>query len=165
MLYLGIHKNTCYLIPTIRLLQYLLVASTLISSPFVTNQPSPATGDLTVIVKNIRNNKGQIGLSLFRTADGFPNHREKSVISVFIPAKIGSTEYTFKNIQADTYATAVFHDENSDGKINSNFIGIPKEGVGVSNKAKGSFGPPKFDDAKFSFNPPAQTITISLTYF
>jgi uncharacterized protein (DUF2141 family) len=148
-----------------RLLQYLLVATALMPSLSETNQPTPGTGNLTVVVKNIRNNKGQIGLSLFHSADGFPNHPEKSILSIFITAKIESAEYTFKNIKTDTYAVAVFHDENSDGKINSNFLGIPKEGVGVSNNAKGHFGPPKFDDAKFSFNSSVQAITISLAYF
>ena len=153
------------MIHSVRLPQILFIGSMLMLSLSAAKQPYPGTGDLTVIVKNIRNNKGQIGLSLFRSANGFPNHREKSVLSAFAAAKTESIEYTFKNIQGDTYAVAVFHDENSDGKINSNFIGIPKEGVGVSNNAKGSFGPPKFDDSKFSFNPPAQTITVSLTYF
>jgi uncharacterized protein (DUF2141 family) len=153
------------MIHSVHLLRYLLVASALILSLSATNQPSTGTGDLTVVVKNIRNNKGQIGLNLFHAANDFPNHPEKSMFSVFIPAKAGSTEYTFKNIPTDTYAVAVFHDENGDGKINSNFLGIPKEGVGVSNNAKGNFGPPKFDDAKFSFNSLTQTVTINLTYF
>jgi uncharacterized protein (DUF2141 family) len=41
---------------------------------------------------------------------------------------------------------------------------MPKEGIGVSNNAKGNFGPPKYDDAKFNFNKPEQTISISLSY-
>jgi uncharacterized protein (DUF2141 family) len=63
-----------------------------------------------------------------------------------------------------TYAVCAFHDENSNKKIGTNWIGIPKEGIGVSNNAKGNFVPPKFDDAKFAFNKPEQTITISLKY-
>ena len=129
-----------------------------------TNQPSAGTGNLTVIVKNIRNSKGQIGFSLYQSGDGFPNHPEKALIFVFIKVNPNLTEYTFKDIKAGTYAAAAFHDENSDKKVNSNFLGIPKEGIGVSNNVKGSFGPPKFDDAKFTFNQPDQTITISLTY-
>jgi uncharacterized protein (DUF2141 family) len=63
-----------------------------------------------------------------------------------------------------TYAISAFHDENNDKKVNSNFIGIPKEGIGVSNNAKGSFGPPKFDDAKFEFTQSDQSVGISLNY-
>jgi len=39
------------------------------------------------------------------------------------------------------YAVSVFHDENSNGKLDTNFLGIPREGVGASNNAKGHFGP------------------------
>jgi uncharacterized protein (DUF2141 family) len=80
------------------------------------------------------------------------------------PAGTGNLTVMVKHIRNSTYAAAAFHDENSDKKVNSNFIGIPKEGIGVSNNVKGRFGPLKFDDAKFTFSQPTQTITISLTY-
>lgn len=143
---------------------HLLTIGTFLMTVSFTNQPSAGTGNLTIIVKNIRNGQGQIGLSLYQSGDGFPNHPEKALVSAFIKASVNSVEYTFSNITLGTYAAAAFHDENSDKKVNSNLIGIPKEGIGVSNNAKGKFGPPKFDDAKFTFSQPAQTIAISLTY-
>ena len=149
--------TTCFVLAT-------TLTGMLCGASSFTNQPAAQTGNLTVIVKNIRNNKGQIGLSLYQSGDGFPNHPEKALISTFVKVTSGSAEYTFSNIKPGTYAAAVFHDENSDKKVNSNFFGIPKEGVGVSNNVKGKFGPPKFEDAKFTFTGPAQTITISLTY-
>ncbi|MBK7290922.1 MAG: DUF2141 domain-containing protein [Chitinophagaceae bacterium] len=39
---------------------------------------------------------------------------------------------------------AILHDENDDGKMNSNFLGLPKEGYGFSNNVMGNFGPPLF---------------------
>jgi uncharacterized protein (DUF2141 family) len=63
-----------------------------------------------------------------------------------------------------TYAVYVFHDEDHNKKLKTNFFGMPKEGMGVSNNAKGHFGHPKYDDAKFNFNKPEQTISISLSY-
>ena len=39
------------------------------------------------------------------------------------------------------------HDENDNKKLDTNLIGIPKEGFGYSKDAMGRFGPPKFDDA------------------
>lgn len=47
------------------------------------------------------------------------------------------------------YAFVILHDENKNGKADTNWIGLPKEGVAVSNNAKGSFGPPDYEDAKF----------------
>ena len=49
-------------------------------------------------------------------------------------------------------AVATFHDENDNGKLDFNFIGIPKEGTGASNNAASPFGAPKFIDAKVSLS-------------
>ncbi|HTA27993.1 MAG TPA: DUF2141 domain-containing protein [Bacteroidia bacterium] len=146
------------------LLKYILVLFFLIPAYSFTSQPTVKKGNLKVIVNKMRNSAGQIGFSLYNSDKGFPNHPENAISNVFVKNNGTSVEYTFTNIVMGTYAIAVFHDENSDKKINTNWLGIPKEGVGVSNNAKGSFGPPKFDDAKFDFNKPEQTITISLNY-
>lgn len=129
-----------------------------------TNRFAVEKGNLIVIVHKIRNHSGQMGFLLFNSKEGFPNHPEKALVSAFIKVVADSIEHTFINIPLGSYAISAFHDENNDKKVNSNFLGIPKEGIGVSNNIKGSFGPPKFDDAKFDFARSAQTINISLTY-
>ena len=40
-------------------------------------------------------------------------------------------------------------DANENEKLDTNFLGIPKEQFGFSNDAKGSFGPPSFESASF----------------
>lgn len=70
----------------------------------------------------------------------------------------------FSGIAPATYAISVFHDENSDGKLATNFIGIPREGVGASNNAKGRFGPPKFDAAAFRFTGGRLDLKITMDY-
>lgn len=125
---------------------------------------APVTkGNLKVIVSNIRNSKGQIGFCLYNSNENFL-HPEKAMLSSFVKVNGSTAEYTFINVEMGTYAISVFHDEDNDKQINSNFLGMPKEGVGVSNNAKGHFGPPKYDDAKFDFNKSEQAIKISLTY-
>lgn len=47
------------------------------------------------------------------------------------------------------YALSIFHDSNDNGKLDANFIGIPKEPVALSNNARPKFGPPKYKDAVF----------------
>jgi uncharacterized protein (DUF2141 family) len=73
-------------------------------------------------------------------------------------------ECNFTDIAAGDYAVSVFHDENSNGKLDRNFIGMPKEGVGASNDAKGHFGPPKFNDAQFTYSGGQKTLTIHIQY-
>ena len=67
-----------------------------------------------------------------------------------------------KNVPDGTYAVSFVHDKNSNGKMDKNFMGIPKEDYGCSNNAKGFMGPPKWEDAKFELKGADKSITISL---
>jgi uncharacterized protein (DUF2141 family) len=145
-------------------LNYIILGIILFSCFSGISQTQVKRGNLKVVVNNIEGKSGQVGFYLFNSADAFPNHTEKALLSGFVKTAGTSVEYTFTNIAAGTYAVYVFHDEDSDKKLDTNFIGMPKEGVGVSNNAKGHFGPPKYNDAKFEFNKAEQTITITLTY-
>ena len=60
------------------------------------------------------------------------------------------------------YAISIFHDLNSDGELNTNFFGIPKEPYGFSNDAKGKFGPPSFEKSAFEIKEDKYKITITL---
>jgi len=145
-------------------LKYLFIGFILTISLSVVSQTQIKKGNLTVIVKNMWNKTGQVGFFLFNSGDVFPNKTEKAILSGFVKIAGNSVEYTFMNLAFGTYAVNVFHDEDNNKKLNTNFIGMPKEGIGVSNNAKRHFGPPKYNDAKFNFNKSEQTITISLTY-
>ncbi len=63
------------------------------------------------------------------------------------------------------YAAQAYQDENDNGKVDRNFFGIPKEGIGFSNGAKMRFGPPSFADAAFTLGSEGGRIRFSLTYF
>tara|TARA_R110001583_G_scaffold16041_5_gene65150 strand:+ start:11904 stop:12206 length:303 start_codon:yes stop_codon:yes gene_type:complete len=67
-----------------------------------------------------------------------------------------------ENVKAGTYAIMCFHDENDNNKLDLNAKGRPTESVGVSNNAKGFFGPPKFKVAKFFIQDAGLTQNIEL---
>ncbi|MEZ5503217.1 MAG: DUF2141 domain-containing protein [Halioglobus sp.] len=48
------------------------------------------------------------------------------------------------------YAMSAFHDKNGNGEMDTNFIGMPREPIAISNNAQGQFGPPAYEDARFS---------------
>ena len=60
------------------------------------------------------------------------------------------------------YAMTVFHDVNGNGELDTNFIGLPKEPIAMSNNAKAKFGPPKYEDAVFDvvLEPVIQRISV-----
>jgi len=145
-------------------LRYLFIGFIITISLSVSSQTQFKKGNLKVVVTNLKSKTGQVGFFLFNSADGFPSHTEKALLSGYVKVASSSAEYTFTNLTTGTYAVYVFHDEDNNKKLNTNFIGMPKEGIGVSNNAKGHFGPPKYNDAKINFNKQEQTVTISLTY-
>ena len=59
-----------------------------------------------------------------------------------------------------TYAVKLFHDANDNGRLDTNWIGIPKERFGFSNNAMGRFGPPDFDAVRFALDGPRLELEI-----
>ena len=120
------------------------------------------TYNLTITFKGIEDIKGNLEIGLYKTAENFPDVGKDDISSI-IPIKSKEFTYTFKNVPIGKYAVACFHDENRDGKHNTNIIGIPKEGYGFSNNVFGPFGSsPKFEDAIILLNK-NRSIVIILT--
>jgi uncharacterized protein (DUF2141 family) len=125
---------------------------------------SGETGKLTVVMSNFKNDVGQVSVALFNQEEAFPKYPEKALRLVYSTINQGKATVLFDKLPPGEYAVSIYHDENSNKKMDTNFFGIPKEGVGASNNAKGHFGPPKFKDARFTFDGNAQTIQIEIVY-
>jgi len=97
---------------------------------------------LTVEIEQLRNNNGKLLLEL--------NNENEEVIKGFSEVITDNKSVIVINdLKPGKYAFKYFHDENNDEKLNTNFMGIPKEGYGFSNNASGKFGPPSFDKMIF----------------
>ena len=105
-----------------------------------------AQNKISVSISGLKNNNGYVMIGLYNKKDAFLNKTFKGN-SVAINDK--KATLVFNDIPNGEYAVSFFHDANSNGKMDTNFVGIPKESYGASNNAKGFFGPPKYDDAKF----------------
>jgi uncharacterized protein (DUF2141 family) len=121
--------------------------------------PKKDTSTLTVRVTDLRNANGKILLSLMR--DSIPVDKR----AVGIDAKSLSAQAVFENLPHGVYSVYVFHDENLNGKMDSNEMGIPIEGYGASNNPERRMGPPDPSEAKFTLNQPTSTIEIKLIYW
>jgi uncharacterized protein (DUF2141 family) len=117
-----------------------------------------------VEIDGLRNDKGQVLCALFSSAEGFPKNSAKAAVHAKSDISHGHAFCEFPGIPSGTYAVSAFHDENSNGKMDTNFMGIPREGVGASNNAKGHFGPPKFEAAAFHFSGGRTDLKITITY-
>ncbi len=140
-----------------------LVFASLLPIPAVA-QTSICPG-IHVKILNIRNRNGTVDCALFDSPEGFPRDYLLSAQNVMV-IKVRYTEARcdFEAIPPGTYALAVIHDENSNGKLDTNWLGIPTEGYAFSNDAKAVFGTPSFDAASFPYDGQTLDMTISLHY-
>jgi uncharacterized protein (DUF2141 family) len=118
-----------------------------------------------VKILNIRNSTGSVACALFESPQGFPSEYLLSATNVMIiKIRKAQARCDFEDIPPGTYAMAVIHDENMNGKLDTNWIGIPTEGYGFSNNAKGLLGAPSFADASFTYDGRYVEMTMSLHY-
>ena len=117
-----------------------------------------------VEIEQLRSDRGQVVCALYASADGFPKDSQKAVAHATSPISNRRAICDFSGIMPGSYAVSVFHDENSNGKLDTNFLGIPREGVGASNGARGHMGPPKFDAAAFYFSGGRRDVKITIAY-
>ncbi|MCK8522890.1 DUF2141 domain-containing protein [Aquimarina sp. D1M17] len=115
----------------------------IISSASIFSQD--VTQSIQVNINGIKSNEGTIRVGLYTTKNSFLNKIYKGID---IEAKIDGVQVTFKNIEPGEYAISLYHDEDNNQTLNT-FLKIPTEPYGTSNNAKGKFGPPKWEDARF----------------
>ena len=142
-----------------------LVAVMLAIAITVPAVPQTASANtIRVKVEGLRSDKGQVKCALFSSAKDFPKNGDKAVAHAQSAIAHGKAVCEFSAVAPGRYAVSVFHDENSNGKMDTNFIGMPREGVGASNNAIGHFGPPKFDAAAFSYSGGQLELAITVIY-
>jgi uncharacterized protein (DUF2141 family) len=132
----------------------------ILMDPGVVAGQVPACPGIHVTILGIRNSVGTVDCALFHSPNGFPRdvlHSAMRLVAMKVPSSEARCD--FENIPSGTYALVVLHDENMNGKVDANWIGIPKEGYGFSNDAKASFSAPSFKDASFVYD--GQTLELN----
>jgi len=91
---------------------------------------------------------GRIDCALFSSDVGFLQQPDMAAHDIQQVTK-SKTSCSFTRLKAGNYAIAISHDLNSNGKLDKNFFGVPKEPWGVSNNARPKMRAPKFKEAMF----------------
>ena len=115
-----------------------------------------------VNIQEASSDRGMIRVLLFSDAAGFPDQVGKAVKSFSLPPKNQQVAFTISDLAPGTYALAVIHDQDSNGKLSSNAVGYPIEKFGFSNNPKVYFSPPSFEKAAFPLGKTPIKVTISL---
>jgi len=113
---------------------------------------------------NLHNSNGSFACSLYNGPKGFPKTDESLAANSRIKIKDGHAICVFDHVKPGDYAVAAMHDENDNGKMDYNFLGIPTEGYGFSSGATATFSAPSFDAAKFQYNGGVLRVPITLKY-
>jgi uncharacterized protein (DUF2141 family) len=119
------------------------------------------TGTLTIAITGLENDDGEVLLTLSNSRESYESG-SKSYLGFKVNIMDGKAECTINDLPFGEYAIKLYHDENMDGELNSNFLGIPTENYGFSNNASGTFGPADYDDAKFLFEQSDMIMNISV---
>ena len=106
-----------------------------------------ASSSLQLHITEASNDEGMIRVLIFSQESGFPDNAAKAVKSYSVPPKKGAASISVPGLPPGTYAIAVIHDKDSNGKLSSNAVGYPIEKFGFSNNPKVYFGPPSFEKA------------------
>ena len=112
----------------------------------------PVTADEAVQVRlevsSLRNLQGVLNCRLFNEAADFPDGEGLRTVRVAIDGARGAC--VFSQLVPGTYAVAVVHDENSNGRLDKNLLGVPTEGYGVSNNRTYALSSPKWEESRFT---------------
>jgi uncharacterized protein (DUF2141 family) len=118
-----------------------------------------------VTILNIRNPLGSVDCALFDSPSGFPADTLRSALrlsAMKVPDRSAHCDFT--ELPPGRYALVVLHDENMNGRIDYNWLGMPREGYGFSNDVHGKLGAPSFDRAAFAYDGKAMDLTVTLRY-
>ncbi len=135
------------------------LASTLLSASLISAGTFAQAQPVTIEVTGITEARGFILVSAFDKAETW---LKRPVQFVRAEAKAGTVSLTMADLPEGDYAFSAIHDLNANNRLDSNAIGIPTEPYGFSNDAAGSFGPPKFEDARVNVGKGIAKLTLKL---
>lgn len=102
--------------------------------------------DVTVELLGARSTQGKVRAALYGSADTWLKEPQM-LMGTSAPAATPKTVLVFKNVAPGRYGITALHDENGNGTLDTNIVGLPTEPYGASRDARGRMGPPAWADA------------------
>ena len=115
---------------------------------------------LSVKIQGVKTSNGTINVAVYNKSDHFLKF-DQVFKADSVKAEKGETSIFLENLPEGEYALAIFHDENGNEKLDTNWLGVPKEAIGFSKAKMKAFGPPHFKECAFKLQDHSE-IEISL---
>lgn len=140
-----------------------LLGSAPYNVPNVGAQPAPAliegsTYELALSVDGVRSSEGQIRAELLGQIGG--ETKPRTITFAVQDAKSGVNVIRFKGLAAGQYAVQLYHDENANGKVDLNLVGVPVEGYAFSNTPIVQGGIPPFAKMSIEVSEDSKTTAV-----
>jgi uncharacterized protein (DUF2141 family) len=119
---------------------------------------------LSVSVEQVKSSAGFITLTLYPDDQARFLKPMGSLYVVKVPARAGVTQTCLFVPSPGSYGLALYHDANSNGKIDRNGLGIPKEGFGFSNNPRILFSAPKLKSVRLTVGAAGTQTRIRMRY-
>ena len=127
----------------------------------MTPNSRPEKGTLQLEVQNIKSEGGMIWVGVYQSEADFLIKEKATLVGVRVEARTTLT-IDIPDLTYGEYALAVFHDENNNGEMDRNLVGIPSEPFAFSKPPVSKLRIPKFEEVKFLFSPEQTKLTTSL---
>lgn len=119
---------------------------------------------IAMTIEGIRSNKGVVSLGIFKTQEQFAKEKPiQQQIFAKSTLKAGVLKLEFK-LEPGNYGIALLDDENKDGLMNYNWLGIPLEGFGFSNYSSSGLSRPNYSNFSFVVKPGENKVSIKMRY-
>ncbi len=125
----------------------------------------PSQAALHVSVRGMRSAKGNITITIYPDDAAHFLDGKYKVARQQVPTTLPVTVACFVLPAPGFYAVALFHDENADGHLNTNALGIPTEGYGFSNNPTLYFGPPDLSRVRFALHAGDNRVDVRMKYY
>jgi len=116
---------------------------------------------LTVRIDGVRVQSGQLLVSVAGSEEAWNGTARPATATARTPGGEAVMDIEFVDLPPGDYAVRVLHDENGNGRMDSNPLGMPLEGYGFSNNPM-VMRPATFDEARFTVGDDGALIVIAL---
>jgi uncharacterized protein (DUF2141 family) len=123
---------------------------------------SKSRGNLIINISGFPSSNGFAMVALNNSEESYQGGENEAIAKTKTQVVDKKVQVIFTNLPYGSYGVSLYHDENANGKMDKNAMGIPKEAYGFSNNAKGFFGKPKYKDIMFQLDSAEMQIAINL---
>ncbi len=117
---------------------------------------------LTLKINALQEARGCLRIAIFNREEDFLQINKAVYLKVLEVNDLEPIEYHIEELRQGEYAIAIFHDLNNNGRLDTNFLGVPQEPYAFSNNAGKKWKKPSFHDAKIPLNAASAIVELQL---